>query len=53
VPADFDVLVKELKGLALDVELIGQRAAEAADEERESERVATGRASQERAVRIR
>ncbi|MGH9857494.1 MAG: hypothetical protein ACRD4B_06580, partial [Acidobacteriota bacterium] len=27
-PAAFDVLVKEMKGLALDVELVGQKQAE-------------------------
>jgi len=37
VPAAFDVLVKELKGLALDVELSGGRAQQEKEEEEESE----------------
>jgi DNA-directed RNA polymerase subunit beta len=56
VPAAFDVLVKELKGLALDVELIGQQATASSEGEGEDAAArGTSRqiAEQEREVRIR
>jgi len=58
VPAAFDVLVKELKGLALDVELLGQTVikpvVDEEGEERAKVRAETRRESRhERGVRIR
>jgi DNA-directed RNA polymerase subunit beta len=53
VPAAFDVLVKELKGLALDVELVGQRETSGEDAAAGSHVAADSSAKDEHRVRIR